>query len=66
MQKFSKINKNYRYLLTCIDIFNKFAFVIPLKNKKGIIIKKALQKIFKKENLYFYGLIMEKNFIIFK
>ena len=48
MQKFSKINKNYRYLLTCIDIFSKYAFVIPLKDKKGITIKNALQKIFNK------------------
>ena len=48
MQKFSKINKGYRYLLTCIDIFSKFAFVIPLKDKKGITIKNSLQKIFRK------------------
>ena len=48
MQKFSKINKGYRYLLTCIDIFSKYAFVIPLKDKKGITIKNALEKIFKK------------------
>ena len=46
MQKFSKMNKGYRYLLTCIDIFSKYAFVIPLKDKKGITIKNALQKIF--------------------
>ena len=44
-QKFSKMNKGYRYLLTCIDIFSKFAFVIPLKDKKGITIKNALEKI---------------------
>ena len=48
MQKFSKMNKGYRYLLTCIDIFSKYAFVIPLKDKKGITIKNALQKIFNK------------------
>ena len=48
MQKFSKLNKGYRYLLTCIDIFSKFAWVIPLKDKKGITIKNALQKIFNK------------------
>ena len=48
MQKFAKLNKGYRYLLTCIDIFSKFAWVIPLKNKKGITIKSALQKIFNK------------------
>ena len=48
MQKFSKINKGYRYLLTCIDIFSKYAFAIPLKDKKGITVKNALQKIFNK------------------
>ena len=37
MQKFSKINKEYRYLLTCIDIFSKYAFVIPLKDKKVLL-----------------------------
>ena len=41
------MNKNYRYLLTCIDICNKFAFVIPLKDKKGVTMKNAVQKIFK-------------------
>ena len=48
MQKFAKLNKGYRYLLTCIDIFSKFSWVIPLKDKKGITIKNALQKIFNK------------------
>ena len=66
MQKFSKLNKNYRYLLTCIDIFSKFSFLIPLKDKKGITIKMLYKKFLKKENLNFYGLIMEKNFIIIK
>ena len=44
MQKFSKMIKNYRYLLTCIDIFSKFAFAISLNDKKGITIRNALQK----------------------
>ena len=47
MQKFAKMNKGYRYLLTCIDIFSKYSWVIPLKDKKGINVKNALQKIFK-------------------
>ena len=46
MQKFAKLNKGYRYLLTCIDIFLKYSWVIPLKDKKGINVKNALQKIF--------------------
>ena len=48
MQKFTKLNKGYRYLLTCIDIFSKFAWVIPLKDKKGINVKNVLEKIFNK------------------
>ena len=47
MQKFVKLNKGYRYLLTCIDIFSKYSWVIPLKDKRGITIKNALEKIFK-------------------
>ena len=46
MQKFAKLNKGFRYLLTCIDIFSKYRWVIPLKDKKGINVKNALQKIF--------------------
>ena len=39
MQKFVKLNKGFRYLLTCIDIFSKYSWVIPLKDKKGINVK---------------------------
>ena len=53
MQKFAKLNKGYRYLLACIDIFSKFAFVIPLKDKKGINVKNALQKIFNQRKCEF-------------
>ena len=47
MQKFSRINKGYCYLLTCINMFLKFSWVIPLKDKKGINVKNGLEKIFK-------------------
>ena len=50
MQKFAKLNKGFRYLLTCIDIFSKYSWVIPLKDKKGINVKIALQKIFKERS----------------
>ena len=53
MQKFTKLNKGYRYLLTCIDMFSKYSWVIPLKDKKGITIKNALQKIFKQRKCKF-------------
>ena len=51
MQKFAKLNKGFRYLLTCIDIFSKYSWVIPLKDiKKGINVKNVLQKIFKERS----------------
>ena len=53
MQKFAKLNKGYRYLITCIDIFSKYSWVIPLKDKKGINVKNALQKIFKQRKSKF-------------
>ena len=36
MQLISKFNKRIRFLLCAIDIFSKYAWVIPLKDKKGI------------------------------
>ena len=45
MQLLSKFNKGFRFLLCVIDIFSKHALVIPLKDKKGISIVNAFQKI---------------------
>ena len=47
MQKLSKYNKNYNYILTVIDIFSKFAWAIPIKKKTGEEILKAFNIIFK-------------------
>ncbi len=38
-------NKGYRYLLTCIDVFSKYAWVIPLKDKTGKSLVAAFQQI---------------------
>ena len=45
MQSLSKFNKGLRFLLCIIDIFSKYAWVIPLKDEKGISIVNAFQKI---------------------
>ena len=50
MQLLSKYNKGIRFLLCAIDIFSKYAWVIPLKDKKGISIVKAFQIILKQSN----------------
>ena len=43
MQLISKCNDGIRYLLCAIDLFSKYAFVIPLKDKKGSTIANAFQ-----------------------
>ena len=47
MQLLSKKNKGIKYLLCAIDLYSKYAFVIPLKHKKGISIVNAFNKIIK-------------------
>ena len=44
MQLISKYNKGIRYLLCAIDLFSKYAFVVPLKEKKGATIVKKKAK----------------------
>ena len=50
MQLLSKYNKGIRFLLCAIDIFSKYAWVVPLKDKKGVSIVKAFQIILKQSN----------------
>ena len=50
MQLLSKYNKGIRFLLCAIDIFSKYAWVLPLKDKKGVSIVKAFQIILKQSN----------------
>ena len=50
MQLLSKYNKGIRFLLCVIDIFSKYAWVVPLKDRKGISIVKAFQIILKQSN----------------
>ena len=50
MQLISKHNKGIRYHLCVIDLFSKYAWVVPLKDKKGVSIVNAFQNIFKKSN----------------
>ena len=47
MQSLSRKNKGIKYLLCVIDLYSKYTFVIPLKDKKGISIVNAFDKIIK-------------------
>ena len=44
-QSLSKYNKGIMYLLCAIDLFSKYAWVVPLKDTRGISIVNAFQKI---------------------
>ena len=50
MQLINKLNKGFRFLLCVIDIFSKYAWVISLKDKKGVRIVNAFQKISKESD----------------
>ena len=47
MPLISKFNKVFRFLFYVIDIFSKYTWVVSLKDKKGISIVDAFQKILK-------------------
>ena len=50
MQSLGRKNKGIKYLLCAIDLYSKYAFVIPLKDKKGISIVNVFNKIIKQSN----------------
>ena len=50
MPLISKFNKGFRFLLCVVDVFSKYAWVVPLKDKKGVSIVNAFQSILKKSN----------------
>ena len=50
MQSLYRKNKGIKCLLCAIDLYSKYAFVIPLKDKKGISIVNAFNKIIKQSN----------------
>ena len=45
MQSLSKYNKRIKYLLFAIDLFSKYTWVIPIKDRKGTSIVNAFKKI---------------------
>ena len=50
MQLISKFNKRFRFLSCVTDIFSKYAWVVHLKDKKGVNIVNAFQKILDDSN----------------
>jgi transposase InsO family protein len=46
MQTMSRSNDSHRYILTCIDVFSKKAYALPLMDKRGPTLATAFEKIF--------------------
>ena len=51
IQSLSKYNKGIKYLLCSVDLFSKYAWAVPLTDKRGISIVNAFQKIISKRKL---------------
>ena len=47
MQKFAVYNDNFNYILTVIDVFSRYAWVLPLKSKRGEDVRDLFEIIFK-------------------
>ena len=62
MQKYSRIDKSYKYIFTNIDIFSKYSWSFPLKSRKISDIKQCFQKIFKERKPKFIWCDQESAF----
>ena len=45
MRQFSKWNKGYRYVLMVLDVFSKYGWIVPLKDKEGESVTKAFRMV---------------------
>ena len=45
MTSLAHFNKEYKFLLACIDVFSKFSWVVPLKNKTGESLVNGFQRV---------------------
>ena len=50
MQLINKSDKGFRFLLCVIDVFYKYDWIVPLKDKKGVSIVNAFQSILEKSD----------------
>jgi hypothetical protein len=46
VSKYADENDGYKFLLTCIDVFSKYAWAVPLKNKSGKTVTEAFNNIY--------------------
>lgn len=51
MIPYAKMNSGFKYILTCIDVFSKYAWAVPVKRKTGKDVTNAIKKILVKPNI---------------
>ena len=62
MQKYSRVNRGYKYIFTNIDIFSKYSYAFPLKTKTIKKIKSCFQKIFNERKPKYIWSYQESSF----
>jgi len=62
MQSYSRDNKGYKYILSVIDVFSKYGWMVPLKDKRGETVANALEKVFKERRPQFLWVDKGKEF----
>ena len=45
MSDIASVNENYKFLLVCIDVFSRLAYVVPMKNKESRTVNEAVEEI---------------------
>lgn len=48
MSQYTNYNKGYKFLLTIIDIFSKYAWAVPIKSKSGENVTNAIKSVFQR------------------
>ena len=51
MIPYASVNNGYKYILTVIDVFSRFARALPLKSKNSTALMEALTKMFKQDQV---------------
>ena len=65
LSNIAKDNDNFKFVLTVINCFSRFASAVPLKSKHGKIVAEALDKYFVNTYVNVSSLIREPNFIMY-
>ena len=66
MQKYSRVNRGYKYIFTSINIFSKYACAFPLKTKTVKEINNVSKEFLKNVNQNIFGLIKNQLFSLNK